>query len=62
VRNLPGHAHFVAEAGEDLLVPCHFNRQEFQCHRLAEDQIIGAVDLAHSALAQNADDPVALVQ
>ena len=35
-------------------------RQELQRHGLAELQIVGAVDLAHAAAAEQADDPVAL--
>ena len=34
--------------------------QELQRDRLAELEVVGAVDLAHAAAAEQADDPVAL--
>ena len=37
-------------------------RQELQRDRLAELEVVGAVDLAHAALAEEADDAIALVE
>jgi len=38
------------------------DRKEFEGHGLAQQQIVGAVDLAHAAAAQQADYAVALGQ
>ena len=37
-------------------------RQELQRHRLTEPQIVGAIDFAHAAAAEQADDPIAAVE
>ncbi len=60
VGNLAGDADFTAEAVEGALVVDHFARQEFQCHGLAEDEIVGAIDLAHTSFAEQADNAIAL--
>src|SRR2546425_4287797 len=41
-------------------IPCKRPRKEFQGHRLAQFQVVGAVDLTHAAAPQQADDPEAV--
>ena len=62
VRDLARHAHLAVEALQQTRVRGRFRRQEFQRHRLAQHQIGGAIDLAHAAAAQQADDAVAAAQ
>ena len=54
--------HLVVELGEPLRVLGNGRRQELQCDGLPEAQILGAVDLAHAAAADQAEDAVALGQ
>ncbi len=51
--------HLAAEALEPLLVAPEINRKKLESHRLAEDEIVGSVDLAHAAASEQRDDPVA---
>ncbi len=60
VRNLPGDADLGVKAIEAILVRGQMPRQELERHGLTELQIVRAVDLAHAAAAEQADDPVAL--
>ena len=62
VRHLARDAHFVMELGEPLRVFGDGRRQELQRDVLPEPQILGAVDLAHAAAADQAEDAVALGQ
>jgi hypothetical protein len=62
VGDLERHPHLVQEALEPTLVPLHLARQKLQRHRLTELQVIGSVDLAHPAPAQQADDSIPLGQ
>ena len=55
-------ADFIAETREQFLVRCGGFRKEFQRHRLAQHQVVSAIDFAHSALAQRSDDAVALAE
>ena len=50
------HPHLVQEAGKTMRVLLDALRQELQCHGLAELEIVGAVDLAHAALAEQGSD------
>jgi len=52
------HPHFSQEPIEPLGVVFDFRGEELQRHRLTELQVIGAVDLAHAAAAEQADHPV----
>ena len=60
MRDLARDAHLGVEALEAVLLRSESPRQELQRDRLAELQVVGAVDLAHAAAAEQADDPVAL--
>ncbi len=62
VRDLPGHAHLAVEAREALPVLVEAVGQELEGDRLLELQVVGAVDLAHPAPADQPDDPVAAGQ
>src|SRR5690349_9024544 len=56
MRDLPGGARLLAQTRDQAwIVVAH----ELQGHRLAERQIVRAIDLAHAAAAEQADDPVA---
>ena len=60
VRHLARDAHLVVELGEPLRILGDGRRQELQRDALSEAQILGAVDLAHAAAADQAEDAVAL--
>jgi hypothetical protein len=48
------------ELGELDGIALEVTREELERDRLTEPQIIGAVDLAHAAFAQPADDAIAI--
>ena len=60
VRHLARDAHLVVELGEPLRILGNGRRQELQRDGLAEPQILGTVDLAHAATADQPEDAVAL--
>ncbi len=62
VRHLARDAHLVVELRQPLRILGDGRRQELQRDVLAEAQILGAVDLAHAAAADQAEDAVALGQ
>ena len=51
VRNPARDADFVAETLQQSLVFTGFLGQEFESNRLAQSEIVGAIDLAHAAAA-----------
>jgi hypothetical protein len=57
---VPSDAHFGEEAFPAHRIGRQRTREEFQCDRLAQLQIICAIDLAHSAAAEQPDDAVAV--
>ena len=59
VRDLAGGARLVAQARRQQGLGA---AQKFQRDGLTEREIVGAIDLAHAAAAQQADDPVARPQ
>ena len=62
VRDLPRHPHFGVELRQARGIAIDVGRQELQRDRLAELQIVGAIDLAHAAAAQPSDDAVAAAE
>ena len=58
VRDLARDPDFIVEAGEQIQIVFSRQGQKLQRHRLAEDEIVGAIDLAHAALAQLRYDAV----
>jgi hypothetical protein len=60
MRHLAREADLVEQAIELLRVAVEMLGKELQCDRLAEFEVVGAIDLAHSAAAQEPDDSVAL--
>src|SRR5260370_5294108 len=59
MRHLARDAHLVAETGESGFAGVAGRGKEFESDRLIEDQIVGAVDFAHAAAAQEADNAIA---
>ena len=59
MRDAQRHAHFVEEPLEPIRIALDVPRQELQRDRLAELQVVGAVDLAHAAAAEQADHAIA---
>ncbi len=59
VRHLARRPHLVEQELQRGGVGRQLVGQELQRHRLAELEIVGPVDLAHAAAAEQADDPVA---
>jgi hypothetical protein len=49
MRDLPGQAHLAQEHLEPPRALRDLVRQEFEGHRMAELQIVGAIDLSHAA-------------
>ena len=62
VRHLARHPHFGVELRQPRGIAIDVRRQELQRDRLTELQIVGAVDLAHAAAAEAADDAVAAAE
>ena len=60
MRNLARDADFVAEARQSGFIAGHACGQKFERDRLLQRQVVGAVDLAHSAFAEQRDDAIAL--
>ena len=49
MRHLPGNAHFCKQPLAPDGIICKRFWQKLQCHRLTQLEIIGTIDLAHSA-------------
>ena len=62
VRDLSSGSHLVVKLREADRVGGDGIGQELERDRLAEAEIVGAIHLAHAALAEQADDPVAAVE
>ncbi len=62
MRNLPGESNFLKEAREPVVAIGDVAWQELERNSLCKFQVLGAIDLAHAAAAQQADDPVAAGQ
>jgi hypothetical protein len=58
--DLTRDANFVVKSSNRAWIPAHRRRQEFQGDRLSELQVVGAIDLAHAAAAEETDDAIAL--
>ena len=52
MRHLPGHADFGVQLRQPGRIAVDVGRQELQRDRLAELEIVGAIDLAHAAAAE----------
>src|SRR5262249_49058838 len=62
MRHLPRHAHFGVELRQPRRVAIHLLGQELQRDRLAELQVVGAIDLAHAAAPEPSDDAIPVVE
>jgi hypothetical protein len=60
VRDLARDAHFAVKSRERSDIRQHVFRKKFECDWLSKFQIIGAIDLAHTAFAEQPDDPIAI--
>ena len=61
MRDLPRDAHLVARTGRAVVLVARDRvGQELQRDRLAERQVVGAIDLAHAASPEQRDDAVAV--
>jgi len=58
MRHLPGHSHFGVQLGEPCGIFIYIGRQELQRDRLPEFQVVGAIDLSHSATSETLDDSI----
>jgi hypothetical protein len=59
VRDLARDAHFVVKAGQHAGIARHGFGQELERHRLIESKVVGAIDFAHAAFAEQSDDLIA---
>ncbi len=62
VRHLSGVPHFRMEALEESGVLLQLPGEELERHRLAELQVVRAIDLAHAAPPEQTRDAVAVGQ
>ena len=62
VGDLPGRAHLAPEPHEPVAVADERLGQELQGHRLSEREVVGPVNLAHAALADQPDNPIAAAE
>ena len=62
VTDLSRHAHFTMKAGERSAVAQELIGKKLEGDGLAQLEIFGAVDLTHSALAEQTDDSISLAQ
>ena len=62
MRDLARDAHFAMKASQRGAVAQQVIGQKFKCDRLAEFQIVGAIDLAHAAFAEQPDDAIAVAE
>src|SRR5271165_5798512 len=62
MRDLPRDAHFVAETRERGLIRRQLRGKKLEGHCLGQQQIVGAIDFAHAATAQQDYDAIALRQ
>ena len=62
MRNPARDAHFVAKAFQQTFVARGFIRKKFQRHGLSQREVVGAVNFAHAAFAQQRDNAVAAGQ
>ena len=62
VRDLPRRAHLVVKLRETHRIVTKVLGQELQRDRLPEAHVIGAIDLAHPAAPEKADDAVARIE
>ena len=58
MRDAASNPHFVAKALQRAFV-AHRLGQKLERHLLAEGQIVGAIDLAHSAASEKSNQAVA---
>jgi hypothetical protein len=56
VRDLAGELHFLEQHLQSLRIGVQRARKELERDRVAELQVVGAVDLAHAASSQGRDD------
>src|SRR5258706_7050106 len=62
VRDLARDANLGVKSGQCLRVGRSFFWQEFEGYRLAEAQVRGAINFAHSSGAQQTDNAIAAAQ
>src|SRR5450631_2256781 len=62
MRDLPRDTHFVAEPCQRFLMGRPLGGEELEGYGLAQQQIVGAIHLAHAAAAEQTHYPVALRQ
>ena len=60
VRDLPCHAHLAMKARQRRAIAQQVFRKKLECDRLSEFQIVSAIDFAHAAFAEQADDAIAI--
>lgn len=52
-------SNFLMKSRQTIGVLTELNRQELECDRLSELQILGAVDLTHATTTQESDNAIA---
>jgi hypothetical protein len=58
MRNPACDSHFILETLEQSLIAGGLVGKKLQCDRLAEREVVGAVDLPHASFSQQSDDAV----
>ena len=62
MRDLPRQPHFAVKPGQHGAILRHRLRQELHGDGLAQAQVVGTVDLAHAAFAQQSHDAISLCE
>jgi hypothetical protein len=62
VTHSPGHAHLAMKSCERCAVTEQTIGKKFERHWLAKFEIVGAIDFSHAPLAEQANDPVAILK
>src|SRR5690242_16912904 len=58
MRDLPAQTHVIVKATEEDRIARQASGEKLQSDRLIELGVVGAIDLAHAAAAENAGDAV----
>ncbi len=62
MRHLAGHPHFAVQLHQAGGIAIDFRGQELERDRLRQLEIVGAIDLTHTAASQTPDDAVAAAE
>jgi hypothetical protein len=62
MRHPSGEANLIAESLQQSLIPACIFRKEFERNRLAQRQIIGAINFSHATATEQCNDAITASQ